>query len=176
MTTKKKLLIGLAALILCAASAGVGAIAATTAGSESDPLVTLSYLEETVVPRMREELGGALDEKAAEIGEKLAGSAGGAQLSEGSKVDGDLRFSVVSLSSGQTLSCSVGTEIMLRIGTAVSFGSSNPRLIDETSGASVSQAGVELAKDHMYIVTIKGNGIKATSNVKVLVRGSYTVR
>ena len=175
MKTKKKLIIVLAALAIAAVSAGVGAIAATSYGTKDDPLVTLSYLDESVIPRIKEELGGVIDEKAAELEGKLAGNPGGSQPQGGESVDGELRFSVVSLSSGQTLSCSVGTEIMLRIGTAQSWGSSSPRLIDETTGASVASAGAELSKDHMYIVTIKGNGIKATSKVKVLVRGSYTI-
>jgi hypothetical protein len=87
----------------------------------------------------------------------------------------DSGFSVISLTSGQTLTCSVGTEIMLRIGSVSSAGSSSPRLIDETTGSSVTSSGTALTKNHMYMVTIQGNGITATSSAKVLIRGSYTI-
>ena len=90
-------------------------------------------------------------------------------------MDGDLRFSVITMQSGERLVCAVGTEIMLRIGTAESYGPSNPRLIDETTGSAVSEAGQPLEKNHMYMVTIKNNGITATSNVYVVVRGEYTI-
>ena len=84
-------------------------------------------------------------------------------------------FTLLSLSAGQTVTCSVGTEILPRIGTVVSAGPDAPRLVDETDGTQVDAAGTVLTKNHMYMVTIAGNGFKATAAAKVLIKGSYTV-
>ena len=57
---KKKLIIALAAaLVLCCA--GVGAWAASNAGTQSDPLVAMSYLEQ-VQQRLERNFDAALDE------------------------------------------------------------------------------------------------------------------
>ena len=79
------------------------------------------------------------------------------------------------LKKNQTVTCAVGTEIMPRIGTVKSFGPDNPRLVDETTGKTVPEAGTTLEKNHMYMVTIKNNGIKAASDAKVLIHGEYTI-
>ena len=80
-------------------------------------------------------------------------------------------FVLVTMSKGQTLKGQVGTEVMLRVGTA----SSAPGLID-TSSASTLDNGAALAKNHLYMMTIEERGVKATAGtVKLLVRGSYTV-
>ena len=79
------------------------------------------------------------------------------------------------MSKGQTLKGQVGTEVMLRVGTAVCTASSAPGLID-TSSASTLDNGAALAKNHLYMMTIEERGVKATAGtVKLLVRGSYTV-
>ena len=84
-------------------------------------------------------------------------------------------FVLVTMSSGQTLKGEVGTEVMLRVGTAVCTASSTPGLIDTTSAGTLNN-GAALEKNHLYMMTIEDRGVKATaSTVKVLVRGSYTV-
>jgi hypothetical protein len=63
---------------------------------------------------------------------------------------------------------------MLRIGTANGFGSA-PALVNYTDGATLA-AGTALTTNHMYLVTIEGNGVRATADtVRVLVRGSYKI-
>ena len=105
------------------------------------------------------------NELTASFDEKIASSGGGAET-----------FSLVTLTNGQKVTCGVGTEIMLRIGAAASYGSDSPRLVNTTAGTSVTAAGEVLAVNNMYMVTIQGNGIQAASDtVKVLIRGSYTI-
>ena len=82
-------------------------------------------------------------------------------------------WSVVKLSAGQTVTCSIGCEIVLRLGTAtcVSSGSTGP--IDLTS-ASVLAPDKGYAVNHLYLVTIENRGIKAGSNgCTVLIKGDY---
>lgn len=84
-------------------------------------------------------------------------------------------FVLVTMNKGQTLRGQVGTEVMLRVGTAVCTASSAPGLID-TSSASTLDNGAALAKNHLYMMTIEERGVKATAGtVKLLVRGGYTV-
>ena len=172
MTKAKKFVIAIAVLLAVALVSGLTTLAVTNYGTKDDPLVTLSYLNQTVTPGILDELDDSIDAKASELTrefEQRVAAAGGASTASG--------FSVVTLSNGQTVTCGVGTEIMLRIGSAVSAGSDSPRLIDETTGESVTAAGTTLAANHMYMVTIQGNGVKATSNgVKILIRGAYTIR
>ena len=84
-------------------------------------------------------------------------------------------FVLVTMNKGQTLKGQVGSEVMLRVGTAVCTASSAPGLID-TSSASTLDNGAALAKNHLYMMTIEERGVKATAGtVKLLVHGGYTV-
>lgn len=155
-------------------------VAAVAAGGSGDPLVSVGYLEKVFAPAVYEKVDKAVkDNQAAlkaelervidEWDKKLQGtspSPGGDSAS----------FQVVTLSKGQTLTGQVGCEVMLRIGTAVCVSDSAPGLIDTTAGATLNNGGA-LQTNHLYMVTIETRGVKATSNVvKVLARGSYTVK
>ena len=84
-------------------------------------------------------------------------------------------FVLVTMSRGQTLMGDVGTEVLLRVGTASCKASSAPGLID-TTDASTLNHGASLVKNHLYMMTIEDRGVTATAaTVKVLVRGSYTL-
>lgn len=174
MSKGKKFIIAVAVLLAVALVSGLTALAVTNYGTESDPLVTLSYLNETLTPAIIDEVQSNIDSKAAELETKFNDAIAGVG-SGGTTAPSD--FIVLTLSKGQTVTCSVGTEIMLRIGTAAAAGDNSPRLIDETTGQSVSSSGSALTVNHMYMVTIKDNGITATSGtVKILIRGEYTVK
>jgi hypothetical protein len=175
MTKKKIAVLGivLAALVVIS---GVSIIAATNAGTQSDPLIALSYLMDKYTPDLMNKVGEKIlaaelsfEAKYNEVMQKIN------QLSGGSGVATTDVFSVVTLSNGQTVTCEVGAEIMLRIGTAKAAGSSYPALVDTTSGSSLS-AGVALTVNHLYMVTIRQNGVTATDDtVKILIRGDYTI-
>lgn len=83
-------------------------------------------------------------------------------------------FALVTLNSGQTLTAKVGCEVLLRLGTATCVSSGTPGLIDMTTGGDLA-GGKALEKNHLYLCTVDGRGVKATSNITVLVRGPYTV-
>ncbi len=173
MSKGKKAAIAIAVLLAVAVVSGLTTLAVTSYGSQSDPLVTMSYLNETLTPAIRDEITKAVDEKAAELTNKfneLASQGGAPGSGEASG------FVVVTLTEGQTLTCGVGAELMLRIGSAVAAGPDSPRLVDETDGASVTGEGTALTVNHLYMVTIAGNGIKATAGTtKILVSGEYTI-
>ena len=135
---------------------------AASVGSSKDPLITLSYLEEVFM----DEVLDRVDEKIDQRNEELAGKLGGGE--------GDT-FTVVTLSNGQTLVGGIGCEVMLRVGTAACVSPSSPGLIDESAASTLNNGGA-LATNHLYMMTIEGRGVQATSDtVKVLVRGGYVI-
>lgn len=83
-------------------------------------------------------------------------------------------FALVKLTSGQTLTAKVGCEVLLRIGNATCVSSGTPGLIDMTNGTDLAN-GKALEKNHLYLCTVDGRGVKASSDITLLVRGPYTV-
>lgn len=175
---KKRTKITLAALIAAALalSAGIAgmAVADSVYGSRSDPLVTKSYLDSVLTPAIMEEVerlaAQKTDELMRDLDSRLAESAGPAVTGEAAE------WEKLTLKSGETLVCAYGTEIILRLGAAKTAGPDAPRLIDETDGVPVADAGASIAKNHLYFVSIVNNGITASAdNTVVFVKGSYTV-
>ena len=159
---KKNRLVTLMIFVLVAVIfAGVGAYAASTIGSQNDPLVTLSYLNERLYPQLLTKISDEADKMTSE----LKGSI---------KSGGVDSYTVVSLSKGQKLVGSVGCEVLLRVGSATVVAKDNPGLVDTTGGSALN-AGAALTKNHLYMVTIEGGGIQAADSVKVVVRGTYSI-
>ena len=139
-------------------------ISATAIGTAEDPLVSLSYLQKTFLGQVMADVTAVLDQRDAELtadlDEKIAAAAA----------------NQVTMSKGQQLIGDIGCEVMLRVGTAVCVSASKTGLIDQ-SDAIVLEDGDELVKNHLYMMTIEERGVKATANtVKVLVRGTYTLK
>jgi len=174
---KRKFAISLVVMATILLISGVSILATASPGTTSDPVVTLSYLTNVFRPAVMNDVRSAEQEMVRQFESRIAELEGRIQTSgAGQATVGPAdRFHVVTLSRDQTLTASVGTEIMLRIGTASAFGSSEPALVNYTTGSTLS-AGSALTTNHMYLVTIEGNGVRATADtVRVLVRGVYTV-
>ena len=170
--------------LVTAALVGV-AVAAGQQGSQSDPLVTLSYLRQQALPQVLEDvdekvaarqseledkLSAVADGYAAEVEAALSGSAG---TGSGSQTGGAV-YQVVELPAGQTLTGSAACELLLRSGTATCVSDSSPGLVDMTDGATLANGGA-LKANHLYLATIEGRGVRASTAVTIMVRGEYTV-
>ena len=156
-------------LRLAAAVALCGVLVTTAfaaeAGSAQDPLVTLSYLNETFMNTIM----ARVDEKIAARSGQLGGQVSGIGTSTAAV------FTVVTLYNGQTLTGDIGCEVMLRIGTAVCVTPSAPGLIDETTAGTLNNGGA-LVQNHLYMMTIENRAVRTTAaTTKLLVRGSYTI-
>ena len=168
----------LAALLLLG-----GAALADGAGTQSDPLVTVSYLNQTVIPAIltqidgkaetyRQQLVDELEQTVQDYSERMEAALAG---QTGQSAGGSSTYAVVTLTKGQVMKLDVGCEVMLRIGTAQCLTPSSPGLIDVTTGQAVNN-GADLTVNHLCMATISGRSVKATANtVKVLARGGYTV-
>ncbi|MGM9618260.1 MAG: hypothetical protein ACI3W8_00255 [Oscillospiraceae bacterium] len=170
------------ALVLALTAAGVSVLA--SAGGQSDPLVSLSYLNDTFLGTVTEKLQTLIKQRDAALKEEfsaeiaaaekeLAGGSGAGSSEPGSY--NAPTFVVVTLQKGQTLTGKTGCELMLRVGTATCVASSSPGLVDTTAGSTLGSGGA-LAANHLYMATVDGRGARATADtVKLLVRGPYTI-
>ena len=175
---KRRIVIGILVLAAVALISGASLLALATPGSADDPYITISYLTETFRTQIMKEvddtsakLTEGFDAKIKLLETQLQ-STNPASPQEPGNAD---RFSVVTLTRGQSLTCSVGTELMLRVGTANAKGTTSPALVNYTSAESIA-SGTTLITNNMYLVTIEGNGVTATADtVRLMVRGDYKV-
>ena len=147
---------------------------AAEVGSANDPLVTLSYLNEGYLKSVMDKVDAAITARnttvSAEIDRKIAKEGGGSVSTAAGA-----SFTLVTLNQGQTLLLDLGSEVLLRVGTANCVAASTPGLIDVTGAGSINN-GAALVKNHLYMATIEERGLLATAaTVKVMVRGGYVV-
>ena len=152
------------------------AVAAGQQGSKNDPLVTLSYLEQQAIPAILEQVDDKVADKQTQLEQKLAAVVDG-YVTEVEKTlsGGSGSFQIVSLKAGQTVVGTEACEFLLRAGPAVCVSDTAPGLIDTTSGSTLA-GGQNLSANHLYLATIDGRGVKASTDVTIMVRGGYTIK
>jgi len=166
---KRRWISMLLALVLVFGALNVTVSLAVDPGSDQDPLITLSYLNDTFMKQIMAKVDEKIAARNSQIAQQLSGEISG----EGSGVAET--FVVVTLTKGQVLTGGIGCEVMLRIGTASCVSPSSPGLIDETAAKTLNDGGA-LVQNHLYMMTIEGRGVKATADTtKLLVRGAYTI-
>ena len=112
-----------------------------------------------------------MDRYVREVEDALA-SSGGTTTRPGT---GGASYEVVNLSAGQTIVGSAACEFLLRSGTAVCVSDTSPGLVDMTAGTTLA-GGTALTANHLYLATIEGRGVTASTAVTIMVRGSYTIQ
>lgn len=156
--SKRKMIITLVCVVLGIAALSAAVYAAVSYGSKDDPLISKSYLDSVVKPQLEADFEAELEAAIADMEAESSGD-----------------FVVITLKNGQSVTCDVGCEVMLRIGSASAVGPDYPVLVDTTSGESAA-SGTAMKTNHLYMVTIRGNGFKATAdNTKLLIKGDYTI-
>lgn len=154
----KKWQIVVLVIAIAALAAGIGAYAATSYGTQTDPLITLSYITGKLEPSIREDfdskLNTAVEKLERDFESELATATGS--------------FKTISLAAGDSLEGAAGCEILLRSGTASAIGS----LVDVTGGGALASGGA-LAANHLYLASDSGAGVKVTADAVLLVRGTY---
>ena len=178
-TTLAILILGLTVTGIAAAAAGYG--------TEDDPLVTASYINDVVRPEISREIEDAAVARRTEllraVDEKIAAAGG---LQSDALVDavaaraadmvnaGAAKWQVIRVPAGKTLTGQVGCQMLLRLGSASCVSSGATGLID-LSGGTVLGSGGALQANHLYMVTIDGRGFRAGADATVLICGSYTI-
>lgn len=187
---KRKFTTAMLSFLIIALTA-TGILAAAAYGTEEDPLVAASYIEDVVVPELSDEIDDAVADKEEELLEEIEDrlselSAGGtysdalvnevaeraAEIAQSGAVSA---WNVIKVPSGKTLTGEVGCQIMLRLGAASCVSGGSTGLINMSDGTVLSN-GSALKTNNLYMVTIEGRGFKASGDATVLVRGGYTVK
>ena len=153
---RKKIRTTLCALLALAGLTAIASTASGGAGSQADPLVTLSYLTETFTGQVMERV----DERIVQRNAALSAELGGA-------------YAAVTLSAGQTLYGEAGCEVLLRSGAANCGASAEPGLVDTTAGGGIA-GGASLQANHLYLMT-DSRTVTASEGAVLLVRGVYTI-
>lgn len=154
---------------------GVTALAAGVFGSQSDPLVTLSYINDTVKPDvekyaskavadLKDELADDFDDKLDEFSDDLTKKLDDATVADEADI-----FVEVTLNNGETVTCGIGAELMLREGSVETSGIT---LADLSSGTDATGA---LEVNHMYVVTRNGDITATSGDTMLLIKGEYTI-
>ena len=172
-----------AAVLVIGALVGV-AVAAGQQGTQSDPLVTLSYLTQKATPDILAQVDSKITQREAELKAQLTAVVDGyekevtdklAAMGGSSGSGTSATFKVVTLTQGQKLIGGEGCEFLLRGGNAVCVSDSAPGLIDMTAAGTLANGGA-LKTNHLYLGTIEGRGVQAKGDVTILVRGAYTIQ
>ncbi len=147
-------------------------------GSESDPLITLSYLEQQVKPAIMTQVDQKLASQSQALTEQFQKDAAALKkevedklAQSGGQSSG---FRTVSLSAGQVLTAQPGCELLLRTGSAKCSAPSSPGFVDLTSGGALENAAA-FSPNHLYVSAADGSAISALDAVVLLVRGSYSL-
>lgn len=165
---KRRVALILAAVILL----GVG-IAVAVGNGGADPMVSLSYWENTYLPTLTEALQkraaadtqGAYDAAVAKLDKAIAADVKAAQGQSGG-------FRAAQLKTGNTLELKKGASAIVQSGTcALSSGS----LADVTAGSEV-MAGEDLTAAHRYVVTSDAAVLRQAQAGTVAYQGGGTVK
>ena len=177
MKQNKKWSMRIASFCLAGACLCGGAVLAA-GGDESDPLVTLSYLTQTVTPNILKQVDEQAAKRQSELLAQLNTAIADYKMAvEGGGASGgtSASYSVVTLTSGQTLALGVGCEVMLRVGTATLAANTDPGLIDVSTGGTLNNGGA-LTANHLYMATIADRTVQATAATVKLLRLEHRQR
>ena len=177
MKQNKKWSMRIASFCLAGACLCGGAVLAA-GGDESDPLVTLSYLTQTVTPNILKQVDEQAAKRQSELLAQLNTAIADYKMAvEGGGASGgtSASYSVVTLTSGQTLAMGVGCEVMLRVGTATLAANTDPGLIDVSTGGTLNNGGA-LTANHLYMATIADRTVQGAGRVHRLLRLEHRQR
>ena len=148
---------------LAAAVCALATVVLAEPGASDDPLISKSYIENQLMPQIKQ----YIESRLAEVGN---GSGGGAAAVTADK------FNVVNASAGQQIICSAGTELILRMGSASVIATEKGGIADTTDGFDLAD-GAFMPSNHLLIVPVSdGRGVCATTDIIVMIKGGYTVK
>lgn len=149
----------LTALALLGGAAAAGAYAGS-AGTDQDPLVTLSYVEKRI-----QEVLTTVTAQIAEL--KKQGGATGTAAASG--------FVVVQAEKGSFVYFGGSTEFVVRGGKATAITTALGGLADLTAGRDIGMGQIVPDNHHILVPRDDGRGLSIQDTTILLVKGAYTV-
>lgn len=171
---KKKILTVILSLIISALVLTFSIITVLAYSSDEDPLVTLSYLNEVVIPKLKAELGSSGQESGSDSASDSVQTG-----SFGNTGDASGTYETLELDIGDTLLAKSALEIIVRPGSIVTAVSpfKQQGVADITNGNELYD-GDEFAIN-AYCIIPRGNdgrGIRVFSEkAYILIRGEYEI-
>lgn len=150
----KRFLIG-AISVMASVVLVMGTVFAADAGSEADPLVSKSYVDDKINQVMNM-IGSSTDSS----GNVAAGGS----------------YVPVSVGVGKTIIGGEGTEMILRAGKGDIVISAQEGIVDATTGQALYNGHKATLNHIMIIPRNDGRGVKVTEAAWFLVKGSYTIK
>lgn len=164
MKTKKKLYAAGIIFILIFASLTANIVMAEP-GGDDDPIISLSYIQNTVIP----ELKAYVDAKIASITSNTGNQNSGSTAEAPS-------FKVVEITQGQKLIADAGTELILRMGKATIIATEKGGIADVTAGFDLANNSNMPSNHHLIVPVGDGRGLVAQDDIIVMVKGGYSVK
>lgn len=147
----------ISALVLCAAS--IFMVVLAEPGGTDDPLISKAYIDNVVIPQLKEYVDNKIR-----------------QVSTGDGTQSAESFKVVNMTAGQKMICNAGAELILRMGKAEIIASEKGGIADTTAGFDLAN-GTAMPSNHLLIVPVAdGRGITAQNDVIVMVKGGYEIK
>ncbi|UMZ75088.1 hypothetical protein [Natranaerofaba carboxydovora] len=146
-------------------------------GSEDDPLLTKSYIDEVLIPELEEnfeEMIGEyidreeLDKEEAE--EPDIDGEEGEEVEEGKSFD---VFEIVELEEDERLIAGESAEIISRTGEGVIMDSDSGGISDLTKGVDLREGDDVPLNHHLLVPRADGRGVEADTYMILMVRGEY---
>lgn len=149
-------------------SVGIGSAAvayAGSAGSDQDPLVTLSYIEKRI-----QEVTVDLTAQITDLKKQMASQSGSSGDTGESAV-----FQVVRVEKGSFVYFGGGTEFILRSGAAAAITTPAGGLSDLTDGKDISMGQSIQANHHILVPRDDGRGLGVLDISFIMIKGPYTI-
>lgn len=155
---------------------GVYVVANVTVGSEVDPLITKSYFEEQVLPDLQSDVNASAEQEVdrlmTELSEELEILRGQVQSAT---VGGTGQYEVVTLNKGDSISLTLGTQVLVRSGQGKAVSSENPSFVNVTQGNTLN-SGSNLVVNNLYLASATGRSISISSdNTVLMIYGGYVL-
>lgn len=140
---------------------GISIAGVADPGSEDDPLVTLSYIEDRLT-EFTQNILILMNEKIDDI--------------NSSNQEGSTKFQVINIKEGQVIILSDSTEFILRSGKGIAIGSENGGLSDLTEGNDIKDGEEIPLNHHLLIPRDDGRGVSFSTEAYAMVKGEYTIK
>jgi len=136
-------------------------------GDSNDPLVTLSYITNTLMPSVETKIDQKVDAK---IDAALKNF-----KPETTAAPSD-KFILLNVKKNQVIYGDEGTEFVIRSGSGVIIATSNGGIADLTAGVDLPNGTDFPLNHHLLCPRNDSRGIQFKTNGIVLVKGNYTVK